>query len=98
MIRYRGVVVYADGRREPFEVGIRGARAWEAYASRHGYPLTPTKDALGGFPVSSWQLVLAHAALRVKAGVDAWAEDVDGVDDFAADDVVPPTPPEATPA
>jgi hypothetical protein len=90
VIRYSGTVVYTDGRREPFETGIRGARAWEAYASRHGLPLNPAREALDRFPVHTWTLVIAHAALNVEAGVDTWADEVEGVEDWNANEV-PPT-------
>lgn len=96
MIRHSGTIVYVDGRREPFETGIRGSRAWERYATRHGYPLNPTSDGLGSFPVTSWQLVIAHAALGVAGGFDAWADTVDGIEDWVAAPV-PPTPPAASP-
>lgn len=90
MIRYAGVVIYEDGRREAFETASRGARAWEAYATRHGLPLNPTKDGVERFPVKTWQLVIAHAALNVEAGVDTWADDVVDVDEWEAAEV-PPT-------
>lgn len=85
MIRYAGVVVYLDGRREPFEGGIRAARAWEAYAGRHDLPLNPTPQTLDRFPVHTWQLVIAHASLLVaELGADAWAETVAGIDEWEA--------------
>jgi hypothetical protein len=90
VIRYSGIVVYLDGREEPFETGMRGARAWEAYATRHDLPLNPTPDTTDRFPVYTWQLVIAHAALNVEAGVDTWGDDVDGVSEWEASDV-PPT-------
>jgi hypothetical protein len=90
MIRYTGTVIYLDGRREEFETGMRGARAWEAYATRHELPLNPTRETVDRFPVYTWQLVIAHAALNVEAGVDTWGDDVDGVVDWTASDV-PPT-------
>jgi len=95
MIRYTGVVLYTDGRREPWETGIRGARAWEAYAARHDLPLNPTPDTIDRFPVASWRLVLAHFALSVELGVDAWAETVDDIELEATE--LPPTP-QAPPA
>jgi hypothetical protein len=91
MIRYTGTVVYVDGRREPFETGLRGARAWEAYASRHGLPLSPTRDSIDRFPVHTWTAVIAHAALNVEAGVDTWSDEVEGIEDWTAVEV-PPTP------
>ena len=90
MIRYAGTVVYVDGRREPFETGIRGARAWEAYATRHELPLNPQRESLDRFPVYTWTLVIAHAALNVEAGVETWADTVEGVEDWSAEEV-PPT-------
>ena len=90
MIRYSGTVVLEDGTRTPFETGMKGARAWEAYASRHDLPLNPRPEAVDRFPLYTWQLVIAHAALAIEAGVDAWGNEVAGVDDWAAADV-PPT-------
>jgi len=92
MIRYRGSVVYADGRREEFETGLRGARAWERYALRHELPINPRPETIDHFPVRNWALVIAHAALRVELGVDAWEELLDDVDVEAIE--VPPTPPD----
>jgi hypothetical protein len=90
MIRYAGTVVYVDGRREAFSTGIRGARAWEAYATRHGLPLNPQRESLDRFPVHTWMAVIAHAALNVEAGVDTWADEVEDVEDWSAAEV-PPT-------
>lgn len=90
MIRYRGSVLYTDGRREDFETGLRGARAWERYALRHELPLNPTPETIDRFPVHSWRLVIAHAALAVELGVDAWAETIDDLDLEASE--LPPTP------
>jgi len=90
VIKYVGTVVYTDGRREPFETGVAGARAWEAYAARHELPVNPVRDKIDRFPVNTWQTVIAHAALRVEVGVDAWADTVAGFDDWDASEV-PPT-------
>ena len=90
MIRYGGTVVFSDGRRQSFEAGMRAARAWEAYAARHGMPMNATPDTVAGFPVHTWQLVISHAALGVEQGLEAWAADVEGVEDWTAAEV-PPT-------
>lgn len=96
MIRYTGTVIYEDGRREPFETGIRGARAWELYATRHDLPLNPNPERVDRFPVAQWRLVLAHAALAVELGVDAWADTVADVELDVSD--VDPTLPALSPA
>ena len=90
MIRYSGVVVFENGTREPFETGMKGARAWELYASRHDLPLNATAETVNRFPVHTWELVIAHAALSVEAGLETWAEEVEGVEDWKAVEV-PPT-------
>lgn len=80
MLRYSGVVLFLDGRREPFATGLAGARAWELYAIRHELPLNPTPETLERFPVQTWRLVIAHAALKVEAGLETWAAEVDDVE------------------
>jgi hypothetical protein len=96
MIRFSGTVIYTDGRREPFETGLRGARAWELYAGRHSLPLNASPESLERFPVYTWELVVAHAALRVANGFDVWVETVEDIDEWNAVDV-PPTPPAPSP-
>lgn len=93
MIRYSGVVVYTDGRRERFESSLVAGRAWEAYAVRHDLPINATPETITRFPVHTWMTVIAHAALGEALGVDAWERDVIGIEDWQADDSNPPTLP-----
>jgi hypothetical protein len=91
MIRFKGTVVYKNGRPpEPFEGGAPVLAKWEMYALRHGYPLEPEK-----VPKMLWMHVLAHAALGVPEGFDVWLDEVDDIDDFEASGV-PPTLPAAS--
>ncbi len=86
MIRFRGKVAYTDGREEDFETGSAALQAWEDYALRHGYPVGE------GMPGTLGALMVAHYALRIEAGFDAWRVTVDGIELEA--DGLPPTLPE----
>ena len=74
MFRFRGRVQYADGRVETFTAGNAALAAWERYALRHKIPIGADS------PPTMSSLVIAHHALAVEQGVDAWIETVDGVE------------------
>ena len=74
MIRIKGKVEYVDGTSDEFECGNAGLAAWERYALRNGFPIG--KDSA---PMLS-SLVIAHHALAIEMGVDAWADTIDGID------------------
>lgn len=96
MIRFRGTVVYTDGTEQEFETGTAAVAAWERYAVRNKIPYG--QDSPGTLS----NLVIAHHALAIEAGVDAWIETVEGVEVEVVGGgeetaPVPPTPAEATP-
>ena len=88
MFRFTGRVEYADGRIQEFRAGNAALAAWERYAMRHKYPLGE------GAPGTMSALVIAHHALAIDVGVDAWMETVEGVELEADEDAdtVNPTP------
>lgn len=85
MIRLSGTVYYLDGREAPFDRGSAILVAWERYARRHGIA--------GGIEANAVEAsaVVAHAALGVSEGFEAWLATVDGVDLESSG--VPPTLP-----
>lgn len=93
--KFRGAVHFVDGSTEEFEAGNAALVAWERYAMRHKMPMG--KDSA---PTLS-SLVIAHHALGIATGIDAWIETIDGID-LEADDgkaePVPPTPEDPSPA
>jgi hypothetical protein len=97
MERVAGTVHYEDGRSEDFSAGTAIHRKWEAFAMRHGYPTTPDPQHLDRFPVYTWRLYLAWAALGVEEGFDVWAETVAEVAEAETPETVDPTPPGASP-
>lgn len=80
MFRFTGRVEYDDGRLVEFEAGNAALAAWERYAMRNKLPLgvdsPPTMSAL----------VIAHHALGIEQGVDAWLETVQGIELDAPDE------------
>lgn len=96
MIRFTGTVHYKDGRTETYEAGGAAQADWEAFAARHGYPLTPNPNALGEFPAKTWQMFLAYVALDVAEGFDVWRKTLLDVDSDDEPESVNPTRPEAT--
>jgi len=87
MIRLRGVVLYKDGRLEEWESGTAAIAKWERYALRHKIPIGE------GAPGVLMSMVVAHAALGIAVGFDAWEETVDSVETTSDGDAsfVPPT-------
>ena len=83
MIRFTGTVKYVDGTSTEIEAGNAALASWERYALRHGYPIG--KDA----PPLLSSLVIAHHALGIEQGVDAWMETVDGITLDAGDPDAP---------
>lgn len=88
MIRLTGTVEYEGGRTEEFSTGPAALAEYELYALRHGYPIG---DAA---PPMLSALVIAHFALGVEEGFEAWRKSVTGVEMDAAG--VPPTLPVAS--
>lgn len=74
MLRIRGKVQFRDGETAEFETGSAALAAYERYALRHGYPIG------ADMPPTLGALVVAHYALDVEEGFDAWADRVDGVE------------------
>jgi len=90
MLRFVGKIGYTDGTEVEFEAGNAAMAAWERYAVRHGLPMG--KDS----PPTISSLVIAHYALGIEQGADAWMETVDSVECDVPDapdgaDAVPPT-------
>jgi hypothetical protein len=101
VIRLSGVIVYRDGRREPFEASGIHQTDWEAYAHRNGLQITPTEATLPSFPLKTWQIFMAYASLGLEEGFDAWKRSVLDVEaEQEAEElqtkIVPPTLREAT--
>lgn len=90
MIRFKIKVTYLDGQEVEVECGTAAVAAWERYAARHGH--AHGDDS----PATLSNLVIAHRALGIEQGVDAWMETVDGIDVEILRDgkPVPPTAPE----
>jgi hypothetical protein len=91
VIRLTGTIIYRDGRREPFEASGSAQAEWEAYAHRHGLPLTPTQETLPQFPGKTWQMFMAYASLELEEGFDAWRRTVVDVEGAEEAEAVPPT-------
>ena len=85
MIRFRGTVLYTDDREETFRAGTASVAAWERYATRNGY--STGADSPGALS----DMVVAHHALAIPVGFDAWAETVVSVEIVQEDEAVPPT-------
>lgn len=83
MIRFRGKVEYEDGSGAEFECGTAAVAAWERYAVRHKLPYGDDS------PGTLSNLVIAHHALGIEEGVDAWIETVSGCEVEALKDGVP---------
>lgn len=96
MIRFHGRVVYKDGTEETFECGPAAVSAWERYAIRHKQPYGDES------PPTLSNHVIAHYALGIEQGFDAWEETLDGVEvtvtDPDGEGAVPPTPEAPSPA
>lgn len=104
MIRVRGTVEYVDGRSEDFRAGSIAFQAWERFAARQGW------QPYDGSHPNELAAHVAYTALRVAEGFDAWVATVFDVDvqrpdgspleagDNGAVELVPPTPPAASPA
>lgn len=88
VVRFRGVVHYVDGSSAEFAAGNAAVAAYERYAVRNKLP-TGT-DA----PPTISSMVIAHHALAIEQGFDAWAESVDGIELELDGAAVPPTEPE----
>jgi hypothetical protein len=93
VLRFDGKLRYADSEEIiEFEAGTSSVAAWERYALRHGWATSMETAPIIAFHV------IAHHALGVEGGVDAWIETVDGVElkpqtDAAGEPAeVPPTP------
>jgi hypothetical protein len=92
VIRFRGSVEYVDGSKAEFECGTAAVAAWERYAARHKIPYGDES------PGTLSNLVIAHHALAIEEGVDAWIETVDGIEvvvlgkEEDGEAAVPPTP------
>lgn len=100
MFRFHGKIEFEDGRIEEFEAGNAALAAWERYAMRHKLPMGEAS------PPTMSSLVIAHHALGVEQGVDAWMESVVSIELDAGDTeeapaagaaAVPPTLREASP-
>jgi hypothetical protein len=94
MLKFRGVAQFIDGTEREFETGNASLAAWERYAMRHKLPMGAQAP-----PILS-SMVIAHHALGIEQGFDAWSETVEGIELQAvgADGeaiTVPPTPQEA---
>jgi hypothetical protein len=90
VIRLTGKIEYASGETETFETGGAALAEWELYALRHGYPVKQDEA-----PPMLASLVIAHYALGMQEGFDAWRKKVVGIEMEAAG--VPPTLPVAGP-
>jgi len=93
VLRFVGKVEYVDGEIVEFKAGSRALAEWERYASRHKLGIGKESP-----PILS-SLVIAHFALGIEEGFDAWVDRVDGIELAAegGDDAeVPPTPPVAS--
>jgi hypothetical protein len=88
VIRFRGTIEYLDGSTVEFTAGTAALAAWEAYALRHGYPMG------ADMPPTMGALAMAHQALGIQEGFDAWRVKVSGIEMEA--DESPPTLREAT--
>ena len=91
MIRFTGTVFYKDGQEQSYEAGGSAQADWEAFAARHGYPLTPNPEKLGEFPAKTWQMFLAYVALDIPEGFDTWRKTVLDVDSDDQPEPVNPT-------
>ena len=74
MIRFRGRVQMVSGELLEFDTGTAALAAWEEYAKRHGHPYNE------GAPAMLMTLCIAHHALAIEQGFDAWRESVDGAE------------------
>jgi hypothetical protein len=74
VFRFTGRVQYADGSIAEFEAGNAALAAWERYAMRNKLPMG--QDS----PPTMSSLVIAHHALGVEQGIDAWIESVEGIE------------------
>ena len=93
MFRFTGRVEYADGTTADFTAGNAALAAWERYAMRHKLPMGADS------PPTMSSLVIAHHALAIEQGVDAWIESVQGIEldaDTGEAAAVDPTPLEAS--
>lgn len=90
VLRFRGVVYYVDGSSDEFSAGNAALAAYERYAVRHKFP-TGTEA-----PPTLSSMVIAHHALAIEQGFDAWAESVDGIELELENgaEAVPPTEPD----
>ena len=95
MINLSGTITYVDGREESYAAGGAIIAEWELWASRHGYPLTPTPDTITVFPIKTWQMYLAYVAVGAEEGFDVWRKSVADVDSDDVPEPIPPTLPEA---
>lgn len=85
MIRFKGRLEYVGGEAVEFTAGNAALAVWERYAVRNGLPMGKESPPL----LSS--LVIAHHALGIEQGIDAWIETVDGIELEAEGGEVPPT-------
>lgn len=100
MNRFHGKVTLVGGEELEFEAGNAALASWEKYAARNG--LKTGKEA----PPTISSLLIAHHALGVELGADAWMETVDGIElefgeklpDGTVRAAVPPTEPAASTA
>jgi hypothetical protein len=93
VLRFAGKIRYAgDETVTEFEAGTASVAAWERYALRHNWPAS-----MGTAPLLAFH-VIAHHALGIEQGVDAWIETVDSVELTPIGDEAPPTPPAPSPA
>lgn len=89
MLRFKGTVEYTDGTSAEFECGTAAVASWERYAVRHKIPYGDES------PGTLSNLVIAHHALAIAEGIDAWIETVEGVEVVVLKDGVPIKPGEA---
>lgn len=91
MARMAGVIEYEGGARVTFEGTTAHIAEYELFALRHGYPVEVDKA-----PRILMMLVVAHAALGVEEGFEAWRRSVVDIDMTEAVEV-PPTLPAPSP-
>lgn len=98
MIRLTGRVLYLDGTEAEFVAGTIAISAWERYAIRHKLPHGAPTDDRPGAPGALSDAVIAHHALGIAEGFDAWAETVLSVEITNETPAVPPTEPDPSSA